>query len=150
VKGGKLLNTELCPIPSIFRKLYHDKSHGTTHFPGAVVRIPCSWDQTISFPARVITSSTLDHHVVRMLLHRRNNPSRSGISSFDLLAVLQSTKNTCRPTGPLAYSPEGHSLVCGCSDAIVIWDARGFLRYTKLWTEIWSGRYTISYLGHHL
>ena len=42
--------------------------------------------------------------------------------TFEQLTILQPTKNTSVLMGPLAYSPDGRSLACGFSNAIVIWD----------------------------
>lgn len=42
--------------------------------------------------------------------------------TFELLTTLQPTETVNRPTGPLTYSPDGHSIACASDDSIVIWD----------------------------
>ena len=116
---------ELCPVSSIVRRLYYDQCHGITRFPRLVAGTPDSWDQTISFSGKndykLYAWSPCGRFVA---VQTKETVEIRNQLTFELLAILRSTKNTRRPSGPLAYSPDGRSLACGCSDVIVIWDVQ--------------------------
>ena len=114
---------ELCPISSIVRRLYYDRCHGITRVPRVVIGTPDSWDPTISFSGKdaykFCTWSPCGRFVATQT--NRTVEIRNQLT-FELLAVLQPSKNTLTPTGPLSHSHNGRSLACGFDGAIVIWD----------------------------
>ena len=74
-----------------------------------------------------------------------------GPLTFELLSTFQPAEPTSELVGPLSYSPDGHSLACASSNAIVVWDIQtgGVIREinynitpaTKWWQEsklVWS------------
>jgi len=109
---------ELSPLSSIVRRLYHYPSlklvAGLVESwqPGIAIPnknhsyISCGWSPCSQF----ITAQTQKVVEVRDPL------------TLELLSTLQPTKHNPHLTGPLAYSPSGHSLCCASNTAIVIWD----------------------------
>ena len=90
-----------------------------------VIGTPDSWDPTISFSAKDSYESCTWSPCGRFVAAQtKKTVEIRNQLTFELLTVLQSTKNTPLhlPTGPLAYSPDGRSLACGFFNAIVIWD----------------------------
>ena len=113
---------ELSPLSSIVRRLYHHRY--TTPSPRVIIGPADSWQPSIAIPnkyppyiscawspcGQFIAAQTQDIVEVRDPL------------TFELLSTLKSTKSTPQLTGPIAYSPDGHSLCCATDTTIVIWD----------------------------
>ena len=114
---------ELCPTSSIVRKLYYHRCHGITRLPRVVIGTPDSWDPTISFSGRGDYESCALSPCGRFVAAQteKSVEVRNQVT-FELLTSFQSIKHTPLPACPLAYSPDGRSLACGFSNAIVIWD----------------------------
>ena len=114
---------ELCPISSIVRKLYYDRCHGITRFPRVVIGTPDSWDPTISFSCDELYGSCTWSPCGRSIAARRHNviEIRNPLT-FELLTILQSTRDATEYRGPLTYSPDGRSIASGFPDTIIIWD----------------------------
>jgi WD40 repeat protein len=125
---------ELCPTSSIVRKLYYDRCNRITGVPRVLVGTPDLWDQTISISTdsqcgdcawspcgRSIAALTSDTVEIRNQL------------TLELLTTLRLTEGSIFLTGPLAYSPNGRSLACSSSTAIIIWDIQtgGVLKEDK-------------------
>jgi WD40 repeat protein len=103
--------------------------------PRVLVGTPDLWDQTISistaFPGyqdcawspcgRYIAAQTGNIVEIRNQL------------TLELLTTLHPTEGSIFLTGPLAYSPDGRSLACSSSRAIIIWDIQtgGVLKEDK-------------------
>ena len=135
---------EWCPISSIVRKLYYDRYHDVARFPRVMVGIPDSWDPTVSF------SGKDDYHFCtwspcgRFVAAQTNKTVEvRNQLTFELLTILK-TEGTSQPTGPLTYSPDGRSLACGISGAIVIWDiqtggvAKEIEFFGRMGSLVWS------------
>jgi WD40 repeat protein len=114
---------ELCPTSSTVRKLYYDRCNRINHVPRVLVGTPDFWDQTISISTgsryedcawspcgRHIAARTSDTVEIRNQL------------TLELLTTLRPTKDSISLRGPLAYSPDGRSIACSSSSAIIIWD----------------------------
>ena len=137
---------ELCPTSSVVRRLYYDKSHSTTRLPRVVVGTPDSWDPTVSVSSkdhdyRFCTWSPCGRFVAaqtRNIVEIRNQ------LTLELLSILKPSDTTIRLAGPLAYSPDGHSLACASNTVILIWDiktggvAREIQCGTKNISLVWS------------
>ena len=114
---------ELCPTSSIIRKLYYDKCHGPTRLPRVMIGNPDSWDPTISYSGKEDYQDCTWSPCGRFIAARTETvvEIRNQLT-FQLLAFLQSPKNSPKLRWPLIYSPDGRSLACGVSDGIVVWD----------------------------
>ena len=113
---------ELCPMSSIIRKLYHHRR--TACLPKIVVGTLESWDQSIAISGKddyngLGTWSPCGRFVATQTgkaVEVRNQ------LTLELITNLQPTEAIPHLTGPLAYSPDGHSIACASDTAIVIWD----------------------------
>ena len=113
---------ELCPTSSIVRKLYYDQCHGITQFPRITIGTPDSWDPTMSFSGKGdYGSCTWSPCGQFIAAQTKGTVEIRNQLTFELLTTFHSTENTSSIC-PLAYSPNGQSLACGFSHAIVIWD----------------------------
>jgi WD40 repeat protein len=110
-------------MSSTVRKLYYDRCNRINRVPRVLVGTPDLWDQTISistYPGyqdcawspcgRYIAARTSDTVEIRNHL------------TFELLTTLRATEGPISLRGALAYSPDGRSLACSSSSAIIIWD----------------------------
>jgi WD40 repeat protein len=122
-----------------------------------VIGTPDSWDPTTSFSGKDAYEFCTWSPCGRFVAAQTNTTVEiRNQLTFELLAPLQSTKNTPPPTGPLAYSPDGRSLACGFDDAIVIWDIQtgGVVREIEcrkgIASLVWSldGRTIAAALGY--
>ena len=115
---------ELCPMSSIIRDKYYGQCNRIAHMPRVVVGAPDSWDPTIlasskGYKYKSCTWSPCGRFVaaqVGSVVEIRNQ------LTFELLTILKPTETTHQLTGPLAYSPNGHSLACTSDGSIIIWD----------------------------
>ena len=115
---------ELCPISSTVRRLYYRQRRPFTPRPRVVIGAPDSWDQSVSISnkdyeygfciwspcGRFVAVQTAESVEIRDQL------------TFELLTTLQLTETMQRFKGPLAYSPDGRSIVCGSDTSVGIWD----------------------------
>jgi WD40 repeat protein len=114
---------ELCPTSSTVRKLYYDRCNRINHVPRVLVGTPDLWDQTISISTgfrykdyawspcgRYIAARTSDTIEIRNQL------------TLELLTTLRPIEDNISLRGALAYSPDGRSIACTSSTAIIIWD----------------------------
>jgi len=112
---------ELSPTSSIVRKLYYHCR--TTRSPKVIVGILESWAQSIAISGRDyykrVCWSPCGRFVAAQI--RRAVEIRNQLT-LELTTTLQPTQTTYDLTGPLAYSPDGHSIACASNTAIVIWD----------------------------
>ena len=114
---------ELSPISSIVRKLYYDLCHGVTRLPRVVIGTPDSWDAAVSISSKHDFGSCAWSPCGQFIAAQTGQTVEiRNHLTLELLTVLKSTKYPPLPTSPLAYSPDGQSIACGLSGAIVIWD----------------------------
>jgi len=113
---------ELCPTSSIIRKLYYHRR--ITHLPKVVIGTPDLWDSTIAISGndyynglcawspcgQFVAAQTWGAVEIRDQL------------TLELVITLQPSGTVRRLTGPLSYSPDGHSIACASDTAITIWD----------------------------
>ena len=110
-------------MSSIVRKLYY--SRRPTPLPRVAVGVTNSWDPSIvissagySYEASV-TWSPCGRFVA---VWTEEGVKIRDALTFELLSTFQSTEPTSRLKDILAYSPDGRSLACVSSTAIIIWD----------------------------
>lgn len=109
---------ELRPTSSIVRKHYYNQCHGITCLPRAVIGGPDAWDPTVSVSSKgdeygSCTWSPCGRFIAAQI---GNIVEIRDQLTFELLTVLQPAETTNQLTGPLVYSPDGHSLACGVSN----------------------------------
>lgn len=137
-------------MSSKVRKLYYDQCHGTTCFPRVVIGTPSSWNTVISFSGKddyeSCTWSPCGQFIaaqVGEVIEIRNQ------LTFELHTVLQSIKCTHLSIGPhaylpnrqtLAYSPDGRTLACSLSAALIFWDVQtgGMVKEIECCSNVFS------------
>ena len=111
-------------MSSIVRKHYYGQCHRITHLPRVVIGTQDSWDRTISVSSRgykyqFCAWSPCGRFIaaqMESIVEIRNQ------LTLELATVLKPTGTTHWLTGPLAYSPSGHSLACASNVSTIIWD----------------------------
>ena len=112
-------------MSSIVRRLYYDKYNRVALLPRVVVGTPDSWDQSVSISRDdrgyygSCTWSPCGQFIAALT---RNAVKILNQLTLEQYTTLQPTEPVHRLKGPLAYSPDGHSLACTSSTAIVVWD----------------------------
>ena len=113
---------ELSPLSSIVRRLYYHRR--PTPFPRVATGIPDSWDPNITISNIGYSSESTTWSPCGQFVAVRAKEAleiRDALT-LELLPTIQPTKPTSQLTGTLAYSPDGRSLACASSTAIIIWD----------------------------
>ena len=114
---------ELCPISSIVRELYYDRSRRITRLPRVLIGTPESWDPTRSISSKDVYQFCTWSPCGRFIAALTGNTVEiRNQLTLELLTTLQPTESTPLLSGPLAYSPDGRSLACASDAAIVVWD----------------------------
>ena len=113
---------ELSPLPSIIRKLYYHQD--LLLLPKFITGTPDSWDESITafsngHSYKSHTWSQCGHFVAAQ---KQDVVEIRDPLTLELLSTLKPIEPTLQLTGPLAYSPDGHSLACLSKTAIIIWD----------------------------
>jgi len=135
---------ELCPTSSIIRKLYYHQRIAC--LPKVVIGAPDSWDVTTGIYSKdhyngLCTWSPCGRFVAA---HTGKATEIRDQLTLELTTLLQPTETIPRLTGPLAYSPDGHSIACASNTATIIWDIQtgGVAKEVKCSTEgtslVWS------------
>ena len=111
---------ELSPLSSIVRSSYHHLQHSP--LPRVIAGISNSWDPrvTISGSQEYTESAWSPCGQFIAALSKVAVEIRDPLS-LELLSTLTKSDAHLIPNG-LAYSPDGHSLACLSSTALVIWD----------------------------
>ena len=113
---------ELSPVSSTARKLYHRQL--PTPFPRVVIGRINSWDWSIVTSSIDYCESSVAWSLCGQFVAAQIKEAvevRDALS-FELLFTLRPTKPTSQLTGTLAYSPDGRSLACASTTAIIVWD----------------------------
>jgi len=113
---------ELSPLPSIIRKLYYHRRPVLS--PRLVTGTPDAWDESMTIFSE---DYSYESHAWSQCGQFVATQKQDGVEIRDpltlgLLFTLKPTETSPPLTGPLAYSPDGHSLACLSSAAIIIWD----------------------------
>ena len=114
---------ELSPLSSIVRRLYYHRRR--VPFPRLVAGTLDSWDQSINISGgRVSEYRSFAWSPCGQLIaasYRGVMEIRDPRSS-ELLSTLKPTEPTSWFIGPLAYSPDGHSLAAFSNVSLIVWD----------------------------
>ena len=113
---------ELCPVSSIIRKLYYHQH--ITRSPKVVIGTPESWTQTIGVSGKDGYHGLCIWSPCGRFVAARTSKAveiRNQLT-MELITNLQTTEANPHLTGPLAYSPDGRSIACASTTAILIWD----------------------------
>jgi hypothetical protein len=114
---------ELCPTSSTVRKLYYDRCNRINRAPRVLVGTPDSWNQTISISTGSRYEDCAWSPCGRSIAARTSNTVEiRNQLTLELLTTLRATEGSIPLRGPFAYSPDGRSLACTSSTAIIIWD----------------------------
>jgi len=135
---------ELCPTSSIIRQLYYHQRIAC--LPKVVIGAPDSWDLTTGISTKdnyngLCAWSPCGRFVAA---HTGKAAEIRDQLTLELITTLQPTETIPHPTGPLAYSPDGHSIACASNTAIIIWDiqtggvAKEVERSTASISLVWS------------
>lgn len=114
---------ELSPLSSILRKLHYHRRF--VLMPRLVTGTPDSWDESVMIfskdPSHGYESHAWSQCGRFVATQKQDAVEIRDPLTLELLSALKPAKPTAL-TGPLAYSPDGHSLACLSNTAIIIWD----------------------------
>ena len=113
---------ELSPLPSIVRTLYYHQHSNLS--PRLVTGTPDPWDESIAIFSKDYSygSHTWSQCGQFVAAQKQSAVEVRDPLTLELLFTLKPTKPIHMLTGPLAYSPDGHSLACLSNTTIIIWD----------------------------